>query len=263
MLKSILGTVAALGLAALVTIVFLKEPAKTLTVSDARAELHSAEQGEIHVFLSIQNGAIPDKLIGASSDVAREAILVTKPQGTAVPIPANSMPVLSADGVYVALSGVQETLEEGRFIPISLEFETAGSVSSRAIISAPLDPHAAHRAMMVSGTMGIPLFEDGQDFPTAHLNAEQAADRSWNLTLDVTNFIFDADTEEPVHLPGHGHAHLYINGMKIQRMYGTSATIGQLPPGTYIVRVSLNTNDHRPYTNAVGPVEASVSIVVE
>ena len=262
-MKHVLAGVVALGLIAAIAIAFFKGPETTITLSGARAELSAQDRDTLHVFVTLQNGALPDTLIGASSDIARAVKLVSRQPTSGLPIPANSTPVLSQDGAYFALVGVEGALEEGQLVPISFEFATSGSLVTRANISAPNDPNAAHREMMASSTMNMKLLDEDQEVPTAELNVVQSPDGTWAVTLDVAHFTFDPDAEEPIHVPGHGHAHLYLNGIKLQRMFGPNASIGALPAGDFVVQVSLNTNDHRPYRNDAGPVEAVANIVVE
>ncbi len=41
-----------------------------------------------------------------------------------------------------------------------------------------------------------------------------------------------------------GHAHLYLNGKKVTRLYATSHFMDKLPKGNLEIRVTLNTNMH-------------------
>ena len=43
---------------------------------------------------------------------------------------------------------------------------------------------------------------------------------------------------------GEGHAHIYVNGEKINRIYGNWYHIQELPKGQNMVTVKLSTNDH-------------------
>jgi hypothetical protein len=65
------------------------------------------------------------------------------------------------------------------------------------------------------------------------------------------------------HVPGMGHGHIYVGGMKLDRLFKSEYLIGQLPPGRHEVRVTLNTNDHRAYVVDDVPVSASTFIMVD
>lgn len=66
----------------------------------------------------------------------------------------------------------------------------------------------------------------------------------WNLELVTENFEFvpQAAGFDPV--PGEGHAHLYIDGQKVARLYGRWHHIPKLDPGKHKVVVTLNANNH-------------------
>ena len=42
----------------------------------------------------------------------------------------------------------------------------------------------------------------------------------WNLNVMTTNFTFDAAAAGLENVEGHGHAHVYVNGVKLGRVYG-------------------------------------------
>jgi hypothetical protein len=53
-----------------------------------------------------------------------------------------------------------------------------------------------------------------------------------------------------------GHAHLFVDGKKIQSLYQNSAVIGPLPPGPHTITVTLNVlPDHRALVYAGRPLE--------
>ncbi len=69
----------------------------------------------------------------------------------------------------------------------------------------------------------------------------------FNLFLITTNFIFAPELSGLQHKDGTGHAHLYIDGQKIARLYGKSFHISEIPKGAESLEVTLNSNDHRPF----------------
>ncbi|HEY9597498.1 MAG TPA: hypothetical protein V6D33_07495, partial [Cyanophyceae cyanobacterium] len=44
--------------------------------------------------------------------------------------------------------------------------------------------------------------------------------------------------------PQEGHAHLYVNGKKLTRLYGSWYYLSNLTPGSHKITVTLNTNRH-------------------
>ena len=67
-----------------------------------------------------------------------------------------------------------------------------------------------------------------------------------NLQLIIENFTFTPESAGFDHIDGTGHAHLYLDERKIARLYGNWFHIEKIPEGTKQIRVTLNSNNHRP-----------------
>ena len=82
----------------------------------------------------------------------------------------------------------------------------------------------------------------------------------YNLHILTENFVFSPQNASLDHVAGEGHAHVYINGVKLGRFYGPWVHLDHLPEGEVTIEVTLNANDHR--TLAVGdrPLARSVTI---
>ena len=65
-----------------------------------------------------------------------------------------------------------------------------------------------------------------------------------NLFLDLENFRFAPEEVNKTSRINEGHAHLYVNGKKLTRLYGASYFMDKLPKGNLELRVTLNTNKH-------------------
>lgn len=232
-----------------------------VTVSGAMVQAEMGEPGAAQVTLKIEAGEAPDVLLSASSPEAEKVEIVSPSGATKLTIPAGSSPSLSGDGAYLRLTGLSGNLDEGRLIPLALDFARSGKMSVQARVGEEADPHAMHRVMAA-------MAEAGGEGPAPELSMvlEPAGDGTTRLRLTVTNFTFDrenGEAEEPQHIPGHGHGHLYLDGLKLQRVYEPEAIIGALPPGEYTVRVELNGNTHVPYMGEDGPLAAEAILVVE
>ena len=83
----------------------------------------------------------------------------------------------------------------------------------------------------------------------------------WNLQLNVTNFAFAPQSASLDHVAGEGHAHVYVNGKKIARLYGNWLHIETLPEGDVTVEVALNSNDHRDLSVGGVPVRVTAPIM--
>lgn len=62
------------------------------------------------------------------------------------------------------------------------------------------------------------------------------------------------------HIPGEGHAHIYVNGEKLNRVYGPYYHIPALSPGAHEIRVTLNANSHNDLTLNGEPIEATATV---
>ncbi len=99
---------------------------------------------------------------------------------------------------------------------------------------------ATHR----HGTVEIP---QGQPVPTVKLVVHPDPMNGWNLELRVANFAFAPErVNTKDNRSNEGHAHLYINGQKVARLYGNWYHLpnSSLKSGLNKITVTLNTNGH-------------------
>ncbi|UCC92809.1 MAG: hypothetical protein JSW25_09130 [Thermoplasmata archaeon] len=92
---------------------------------------------------------------------------------------------------------------------------------------------------------GEPM-EVPDDVPTPAVEIDVTEDpkAGWNLQVQTTNFEFAPQRASTERVWGEGHAHLYIDDVKIGRLYTEWYHISGLEKGDHKVRVTLNTNDH-------------------
>ena len=93
------------------------------------------------------------------------------------------------------------------------------------------------------------------------LHADGASSR--NLKIDVTNFSFSPENVNEAHQPGEGHAHIYVDGVKLARAYSPWFQITGLSAGQHEVRVTLNANDHSQLAVEGEPLEAITTVTIE
>ncbi len=67
-----------------------------------------------------------------------------------------------------------------------------------------------------------------------------------NLQVVTQGFTFAPQHASGAHVAGEGHAHIYVNGAKLARLYGPWLHLPALPKGEVTVEVTLTANDHRP-----------------
>lgn len=85
----------------------------------------------------------------------------------------------------------------------------------------------------------------------------------YNLHFKSGGFDFAPENAGMDHVAGQGHAHLYVNGVKIARLYGQWVHIASLPKGNAEVVLTLTTNDHRTLTADGEPISLTAIVPVK
>jgi hypothetical protein len=96
-----------------------------------------------------------------------------------------------------------------------------------------------------------------------HLAFPDAID-GYNVQILVQNFTFTPAAINRAVVPNEGHAHIYINGVKIARVYGNWY---HLPSSSFFLggnalTVTLNANDHSTWATTDGNLIASTVPVI-
>jgi len=84
--------------------------------------------------------------------------------------------------------------------------------------------------------------------PTVKLTVHKDPKAGWNLQVRVENFRFAPEHASTAHVVGEGHAHLFLDGKKITRLYGEWYHVPALKPGVHKITVTLNANSHEDLT---------------
>lgn len=88
------------------------------------------------------------------------------------------------------------------------------------------------------------MIEQGQPVPNVDLVVYEDALKGWNLEIKLDNFQLTPEDVNGNNQLNQGHAHLFINGQKITRIYSNWYYLETLPVGSNKVKISLNTNSH-------------------
>lgn len=246
--------VLAFGAGALATMMAARDPDPILLTEATAAPTGDTTAA---VFLRIENRGTPDRLLSVTSS-SGTATLYAPETDNGVPSPTGPGAQLAADGAHIQLQNV--SLAHGQLIPLTLTFANAGEVTAKARL---IDPKADGGATEVGlfGIGGICQVGEGEPAPAISLRTEPDGD-GWRIFVGTDEFTFSDERTGLFHVPGEGHGHLYVGGMKMGRLYAPEARIGALPPGRHVVRVTLNTNDHRAYVVGDDPVTATAIIDV-
>jgi hypothetical protein len=115
--------------------------------------------------------------------------------------------------------------------------------------------HAAH------GYVEIPK---GHEAPSVKITVTKDPSNSWLLKVHTEDFTFTPE-KAGSNAPSYheGHAHIYINGEKINRLYGEYYHLGELKPGKNTIKVTLNSNNHGTLFYAGKAIENSTVIKID
>lgn len=101
---------------------------------------------------------------------------------------------------------------------------------------------------------------DSANAPAVELQLIPLADGSYNIHVMTRNFVFTPELIDQAPVAGEGHAHLYIDGVKIARLYGEWYHLPSLPDAAEVVSVTLYANDHSAFAIDGLPVSAFVEV---
>lgn len=117
--------------------------------------------------------------------------------------------------------------------------------------------------MSDSGHMHAMLEVDSSlPVPTVSLEAFPDTKDGYNLHVMVEDFAFAPERAGGAATPGEGHAHLFVNGTKVARLYGAWYHLGAdaLRDGENSVEVTLNANDHSEWTRDGSHIAATLTL---
>ncbi|WP_120498972.1 hypothetical protein [Roseovarius sp. EL26] len=116
---------------------------------------------------------------------------------------------------------------------------------------------------MDHAAMHSKLTEAKAPLPGLDLTLHPDGASSRNLEISLENFAFSPENVNGENTPGAGHAHIYVDGVKLARSYGPWFHISGLSAGEHEIRVTLNANDHSQFAIDGEPVEAKATVVIE
>lgn len=103
--------------------------------------------------------------------------------------------------------------------------------------------------------------EAGRNAPTLNFSLHKDAIGGWNLHISTTNFRFAPENVNSPNRPGEGHAHIYVQGTKLARIYSPWFHVPRLPTGKILITVTLNSNDHSTLSVGKKPLSLTRSFV--
>ena len=128
-------------------------------------------------------------------------------------------------------------------------------VTSWVLAVATINPLHAH----TSGATSV--HEITQDVaPQASLEIQKDPTGGFNVHVVTTSFVWRPEMASMQHIPGEGHAHVYLDGRKIMRIYNEWFHLNTYQfstrAGEQLLSIEFVGNDHAPYTIQGMPVGA-------
>jgi hypothetical protein len=105
-----------------------------------------------------------------------------------------------------------------------------------------------------------PIELAGGKVPRLALTAAPDPMGGFNLRVRMANFRLAPEHTGDAPVPGEGHLHLYVDGTKRTRLYGTWFYLDGLAPGDHALRVEAVANNHAPYHHDGEPVFATAAV---
>lgn len=228
--------------------------ARHILITDTAA--YVMENGTVALTFSVENTGAPDRFVSAESS-NKAADFWTPDAQPFITVPSGKSS-LSLESAHIIAPLTGDAPEPGTLLPLAMSLESGQTVTAFIKVADTQIAPGVHGAM-AHGAMEIDM---GDPPPTISLTVVRTG-QEWAIDIKTDHFEFMPDAVDGEHVPGQGHGHLYVSGTKVGRVFDHSATIGALPKGQHIVRVTLNTNNHVAYMNDGQTVSASAMIEVD
>jgi hypothetical protein len=127
-----------------------------------------------------------------------------------------------------------------------------GSQSTVMDMSPAMD-HTMHAMTEIDTTVPV---------PTVQVEALKDTKGGYNIHVTTTNYAFTPEAVNTDPVPNTGHAHVYVNGMKVARLYGEwfNLPADVFQKGDNLIEVTLNANDHSEWSRDGEHIAGSVIV---
>ncbi|MCY3957597.1 MAG: hypothetical protein OXG65_04815 [Chloroflexi bacterium] len=131
------------------------------------------------------------------------------------------------------------------------EYAVGGqTVQAATTLSVPAMPPAPEEVGQVEAPAGMSVAISLEPDPVGGAN----------LMVMPQGFRLAPERINAPNVAGDGHPHVYVNGVRLGRVYSPYLHLGKLAPGMNEVRVTLNTNMHQEYARDGETIEAVATI---
>ena len=110
------------------------------------------------------------------------------------------------------------------------------------------------------GALDVESFGADTPIPAVSFSMEPDSLSGWNIQITTENIRFAPENvNQDAHI-GEGHAHIYVDGFKMARVYSAAYHLKKLTPGPHQVVIRLSANDHSDLHYQGQPIAASQHI---
>ncbi|MFT4412821.1 hypothetical protein ACLM5H_03075 [Fredinandcohnia humi] len=89
------------------------------------------------------------------------------------------------------------------------------------------------------------LIPDNVTAPSITGSVSKDLSGTWLLEIETNHFTFEPEKVGTQDISyNEGHAHIYLDGIKVNRLYGNYYNLDNLSPGKHEIKVTLNGNNH-------------------
>lgn len=158
--------------------------------------------------------------------------------------------VVLLNGVYLAL---------GVFLGFVL-FSPAENMNS-----GPFMTPENNESMNMAEMQPHPMIAVDESLPIPSIKVEAIKDMmdGYNLHFVLENYVFTPEKVNTEPISNEGHTHVYVNGVKVARVYGEwfHLSSNYLKEGEHTVEVTLNANDHSEWMYESKHISAKLTVV--
>lgn len=149
-------------------------------------------------------------------------------------------------GGYLALEKTQHTSDT----QMKMREGNTMNQSDTSMMNMEMQPHPMREV------------DKSNPIPTVVIEAVPDSMDGYNLHITTTEYTFTPEHVGEDAVANEGHAHLYVNGKKVARLYGPWFNLSNtvLQEGENIVYVTLNANDHSEWSIDGKHISAEVII---
>lgn len=119
--------------------------------------------------------------------------------------------------------------------------------------------YLAHDTSPAHAHTMLDITQDPTPKPEIAIALHPDSGQSYNLQVSLKNFSLAPAQVNGPHQPGQGHAHIFVDGVKLTRLYGEWFLLSDLPAGAE-VKVTLNANSHEALMHSGQMIEATVQV---